>query len=320
MNMLYLSSEDIKLTFNYKQILEAVKSGLIEHSNEKIIVPARQHIHQKENSFLIMPAIDEHFYSTKLVNVCPENKRNGKAAIQGAIQLFSSVDGTHKATLEASSITALRTGAVGALGLDVISDESISTLGIIGTGEQAIYQVIFSAELRPIKKVYCYNRSSESFSVWLERVQALKPDVEFRWKDSPEEVVQSSDAIICATNATDSVFNASGLDLESKAFISVGSFKKDMQELPDELYNLTDFIILDSPQAKSEVGDIINALDRNYINESELILLGDVLAGKVKLDSEKYYVYKSVGMAAFDHALSKDIYMEALKKGIGRIL
>jgi len=311
--MLNCSKNDILKLLSLEEIIGSVKKGLIRYAEGKITVPQRMHIEQESNAYLLMPALGEKYYCTKLVNVCPDNKERGIPVIQGSVNLFDKTSGVSLASFDAAIITALRTGAVGAIGLEQIAQRKISRIGIIGTGEQAIYQVLFSNELFDIEKFYCFNRSPEKFKVWKEKTHSMNSEITLEECNTSEEVVKNSDAIICASSSSTPVFNAENLDIADKYFVSLGSFRKDMQELPDEIYLDADGIILDSMHAIEEVGDVINALENGFVESSELISLGKILSGNKNLDENKKYVYKSVGMAALDYALCTSIYEASLK-------
>lgn len=306
--MNFLSSKAIHSLVSYEEIIKLTKNGLIDYGNEIIEIPERVHLENSQNTFLLMPAFGENFYCTKLVNVCPKNKEKNKAVIQGLIVLFDKREGSALATLDAAAVTALRTGAVGAIGLSLICDSKIDALGIIGTGEQALYQVIFASEIIDFKKVNCFSRTHSRFLIWKERLAKLKPQLEIVWHSSAEEVVKNSEAIISACNSETPVFETGGMAIDEKKFVSIGSYTKDMQELPNGVYQKTNYVIVDSEQAEHEVGDIINAKEKGYIKPEDIILLSDILLGKVKIDSMKRYVFKSVGMAAMDYALSVALY------------
>jgi len=76
-----------------------------------------------------------------------------------------------------------------------------------------------------------------------------------------------------------------------------------MQELPDLVYKEADALIIDADTAITEVGDVINTIQNNWIPASSIYTLADILNDKVDIQDYKNIVFKSVGMAAFDLAL-----------------
>lgn len=305
------SREDI-IKIGPKETLKQIRLSLVAASKGDIKVPKRMHLKNQDSTYLIMPAYNNEYYCTKLVQVCPENKTHNLPVIQGDVFLYGAKDGILKAHLDAPSVTAYRTAAVSALGLDLISDEKATSLGIIGMGEQAIYQALFSSEVRNFERIYCYSRNTEKFDEWSSRIHKFKPELKIQLSHSAEELVESSDVIIGATDSDVPIFNPVHIDLSKKSFISIGSFKKSMQELPDEVYASADYVIVDTLEAIDEVGDLINPLNAGILKREQILSLGDLLSGSEMLDPSKNYMFKSVGMAALDLSLSVAVYENSL--------
>jgi len=80
-----------------------------------------------------------------------------------------------------------------------------------------------------------------------------------------------------------------------------------MQELPDAVYQQSEYLLIDSPAARQEVGDVITPLHKGWINKEHLLDLGKVLIQPECLTQSQCTVFKSVGMAAFDLALAAAI-------------
>ncbi len=309
--MRHFSSDTLIEIFTQKEIIEIVENGIRKYAEGKYIVPERMHIKRGESTNLIMPAFGEHYYCTKLISVDPHNHKNHLPIISGLLVLNDSNSGETVATMDAPMITALRTGAVGSIGLVKVCDQNIRSLGIIGLGVQGYWQTIFAASIRNISTVYCYSRSNSKFDAYREKVIEKFPGIEIIWCSSPEEVVYNAEVVIACTTSKDPVFNAVDLDISSKRFISVGSFAKDMQELPDEVYQQADVLIIDSESAKTEVGDVINSVKNNWITNSNIISLAELSLGTKIIDANKNVIFKSVGMAAFDLALAVAVYKQS---------
>jgi ornithine cyclodeaminase/alanine dehydrogenase-like protein (mu-crystallin family) len=81
-----------------------------------------------------------------------------------------------------------------------------------------------------------------------------------------------------------------------------------MQELPDAVYQQAHQLIIDTPTALQEVGDVINVLDKCLIGKDQIITLGSLLMNAASYQEGSSSVFKSVGMAAFDLALAEAVY------------
>lgn len=289
-------------------IIAWIKSGIIQYEKGGYHVPTRMHLEQPGLTYLLMPAIGPEYFCTKLVAVVPENRQKGMPLINGTVILHRRDTGEAVAQMDAPMVTALRTAAVGAIGLELISEANISSIGIIGCGVQGIWQSIFAPAVRPIQHIYCYTRSPQQFETYRQKVLTKHPRLQLHWCDSAEAVVCQSPVIYTCTTSSSPVFANDATLVKGKKFISVGSFRKAMQELPDVVYQQAEQLIIDSPAAREEVGDVIIPLQKGWIDASQIIELGKMLNAPPISARPAHQVFKSVGMAAFDLALAENIY------------
>lgn len=311
--MLNLSADYIENLLPPSEIIAAVKAGIIKYESGIYEVPTRLHLEGKGITNLVMPATGEHYFCTKLVSVVPTNPQRDLPLVLGTVVLSKMETGETIALMDAPMVTALRTAAVGALGLDLITDKTIEKIGIIGLGVQGIWQTIFANAVRPIKEVYCHARTKTKFDFYKKKVLEKCPHLKINWCTSANEVVQKSSAIYACTTSPIPVFSNDKSLIANKRFISVGSFQKDMQEFPDTIYQNADLLIIDSPAATHEVGDVINAIKNGFIKKEEVFTIGKIFTGENTIASTQNVVFKSVGMAAFDLALASAVYEKATK-------
>lgn len=294
--------------FSPTEVIDIVRNGIIKYGQGKYHVPDRMHLNRGASTNLIMPAFGEQYYCTKLISVDPQNRNTNLPVISGILVLNNSQNGAILNTMDAPMLTALRTAAVGSIGLELISKKKEINLGVIGLGVQGYWQTLFALSSQSIHEINCFSRSKNRFATFQNEIKRKHPNVLIIWCSSAEEVVRNSDVIICCTTSTRPVFKTKGLDLQLKRFISVGSFSREMQELPDEVYGEADALIIDTASAKTEVGDVINAVENDLISTSNIYALADILNGIESIEFKNNIVFKSVGMAAFDLALAISIY------------
>lgn len=311
--MLNLSPEIIENCLTPAEIIAIVKTGIIKYESGVYDVPTRLHLERPNITNLVMPAVGERYFCTKLVSVVPSNPQRNLPIILGTVILSKMETGETVALMDAPMITALRTAAVGALGLDLIASKSIEKIGIIGLGVQGIWQTIFANAIRPIKQVYCYSRTKARFDFYKKKVLEKCPQIAIIWCEDGDEVVRKSDVIYGCTTSAKPIFSEEENLIKNKRFISVGSFQKEMQEFPNSVYKNADVLLIDSAAATHEVGDVINAIDEGFVNENQVFTIGKVFTGERTIKAAQNAVFKSVGMAAFDLALASAIY-EKVKK------
>jgi len=306
--MLTLSADIVENILTPIEVIEATKIGLINCETGVYLVPTRMHLEAEGITNLVMPAMGKRYFCTKLVAVVPSNKQRNLPIIAGSVVLSKIETGETVALLDAPMITALRTAGVGAIGLDLISSKEVEKLGVIGLGVQGVWQTIFACSVRNIKEVYCFSRTKIVFDTYKEKVLKKCPDLTFIWCKNGEEVVEKSEVIYTCTTSPKPVFSLKESAIKNKRFISVGSFQKEMQELPDSVYKNAAILLLDTEAAKHEVGDVINAVGNGFFEENQVFSMGKILTKERTIDATQNVVFKSVGMAAFDLALASAVY------------
>jgi len=115
--MLILNESDIIQAVDFNELLKSVEEAFLIQEAGNFNMPNRMHVEQDGNVLLLMPCFTDDLFSTKLVSIFPENINHGKPVIYGSVILNDGKTGEPLALLNGSKLTALRTGAVGALGL-----------------------------------------------------------------------------------------------------------------------------------------------------------------------------------------------------------
>ncbi|GHN00569.1 ornithine cyclodeaminase [Cytophagales bacterium WSM2-2] len=315
--MLVLSSEQIEKLLSLQQIMDAVEDSMRAYEDKSVLIPKRMHLDNGKNTLLCMPSWGKDFFGTKLVAVAPENANKNLPVTNGAMILNDSITGMPLALINASKLTALRTGAVGAIGIKYLTPENETSIGLIGCGVQGIHQILFACAVRPIKKVFYLNRPTTKIDEMTSFVKRHHADVTLLPCNSPEELLEKANIIIAATTSPTPVLPNEKTLLKNKHFISIGSYKPGMQELPDAVYQLAGELCIDSDFARQEVGDIINPLKLGFIAEENVYTIGTLVNRKRKLNVNETTVFKSAGMALFDLYVAGAMYREAIRKNLG---
>src|SRR5882757_1104831 len=311
--MLILSDNDIAHLLTLHQIVDAVESAMVAYEKGLASVQQRMHMDTGDNTFLCMPSFEQKYFGTKLVSVVPGNKSRNFPVTNGAMLLNDATTGSPLALLNASKLTALRTGALGAIGVKYMTPPSETTFGLIGCGVQGLHQAIFICAVRNISKVYFLNRSSEKSDALISFLKFHHPGVAVEPCGAPEEVLEKTNTIIAATTSAVPVMPDNPTLLQGKHFISIGSYKPTMQELPDSVYQLAGTLAIDSEFARHEVGDIINPVKRGLLKEENVFTMGKIVTGERMINLNETTAYKSAGMALFDLFVAKAMYEQALK-------
>lgn len=315
--MLILNESDIIKTVDFNELLKSVEEAFLIQETGNFNMPDRMHIDHEGNVLLLMPCFSDDFFSTKLVSVFPENKKYGKPVLYGSVILNDGKTGKPLAMLDGAKLTALRTGAVGAMSLLYTTPKNIKSLGLVGAGVQGFQQVLFGCTVRQIEKVFIYDPFIKDPGKFTGDLKKYLPDIKIINCASSKEVVINSEVVITATTSIEPVLPDENNLYSGKHIIAIGSYKPQMQELPDSLFHELDLIFVDTELAKKESGDLSVRIENGLVKKDQVYTLGKLINKNVNIDENHTSLFKSVGMALFDLVVAKKIYSNAIEKGIG---
>lgn len=302
-----ITSQTIGKVATVDQWTDAMEQAFIDTAKGIVDVPHRVHIDRGPNTLLLMPCFGESYFSTKLVSVFPKNLAKKEPMIYGSVVLNDGQTGKPLAVMDGSKLTAMRTAAVGAVGVRHLSPEDATTLGVVGLGIQGFHQALFACKQRPIKTLRILDRSPEVMNRFAERFNTFYPDIQVMASAGAEELCKQSEIIITATGSRQAVVPAHGQWWKDKTIIGIGSYKPDMREFPNEIFSDIKQVFVDTEHALAETGDLMEPLKKGVIQKGQIIPLSDLILNRVKQKGETRF-FKSVGMAAFDLYGAKLVY------------
>lgn len=314
--MLLLNGQDVEQVATPAEMTRAMEEAFRLYAAGDYTMPQRMHIDHQENTLLLMPCFSGEVFATKLVSLFPDNPAKGHPALYGMVILNDGRSGKPLALLNGARLTALRTAGVGGVGMLYTAGSDVSSAGLIGTGVQGYYQAVFACTLLPIRKLYLYNRSPQGAADLALRLGERLCGVEVVVAASSRELVEAVSLIITATNSRQPVLPDDRGLLQGKHVVAIGSYKKDMQELPRALFSLVEEVYADTDHARHETGDLIIPLQQGWLADEQIALLADLVTGKKKVCGPTT-LFKSVGMALFDLVAARFIYSRAREQGLG---
>ncbi|MEM1136933.1 MAG: hypothetical protein AAGI07_13930, partial [Bacteroidota bacterium] len=318
--MRILSQKDVRACINMEQAITLMKTAFIELSVGEGVVPVR-HILQNPNNkttALFMPASlpQNNSLGLKVVGMNENNLDINLPLINAVILLLDTKTGTPITLMDASWITALRTGAGSGLATDLLARKDANTAVIFGVGVQAKTQLEAICAVRAISKVWVINRTISKIDAFCEEMTA-KLDVEI--VTGTLEHIKQADIICTATTAFEPLFQHNHLK-EGAHINAIGAYTAEMSEVSPETIANSRLVVDRQDACLHEAGDIIKAMKGNYISKSDVNCeLGEV-AAKVKSGRQNEHeitVFKSVGNAAQDLVVAQYVYKKATEKKLG---
>lgn len=310
-----LSLEEVKQSITMLDAIDAMQNAFIQLAQKNVILPLRTVMQIEHGLTLTMPAYlaKDNSLGIKIVSMFPNNPQKNKASINGIILLLDNITGEPLVMMDASYLTALRTGAICGLATKYFSKDIESTLTIVGCGVQALTQLQAILAVRKIKQVFVYSRNLENAKKFVKNLKHLC-NIEVSEKLSTS--LKKSDIICTATTSIDPFINLK--DLQPHVHINaIGSHSKNMQEISDDVLQKSVIIVDQISAAMKEAGEIINAVEQKKIKEESIIELGSWLLNKTNNFQDQMTVFKSVGLAIQDLAVAQVVYQNSLKLNLG---
>nr|AGF93029.1 ornithine cyclodeaminase/mu-crystallin [uncultured organism] len=315
--MLYLGRDEIFESVEVEELIDVIESSIELYESGNYKMPTRLHMDYSENTLLLMPSSAERSVGTKLVNLTPKNQEKEIPVIQGCYILNDTDSGKILSIMEGSSLTALRTGAVGSVAIKHMTPKSIDSLGVIGAGVQGFHQALFVLKIRDLTEVWVYDLDDTQMKEFRERLLKEKEDIDVYMADSSKELVKESEVVITTTTSSEPVIPDESDIIEGKHFIGIGSYKPNMREFSKAIFKEVQNVFIDTEDAIEETGDLVTPLEEGWINEEQIYTIGKLLNQEVGVNPNSTTFFKSVGMALFDLVTANLIYKKAkeLEKG-----
>jgi ornithine cyclodeaminase len=237
----------------------------------------------------------------KIVTVFPDNARRGDPTVNAAYVLLSGDSGAPRAWIDGRALTLLRTAAVSALAADLLAPADPQVLLMVGTGAMSRYLIEAHLAVRRYGVVRVWGRDFGKAAAVSRDLAAKGIPVEVA--ADLQSAARAADVISCATLASQPLLHGAWLKAEVHIDL-VGSFRPDMREADDECLRGA-CVVVDSPTALEESGDLIEPLAHGVLEANAIATLGALAARGPAPQPGARTVFKSVGVAAADLAVAE---------------
>ncbi|MFY1633690.1 ornithine cyclodeaminase family protein [Solwaraspora sp. WMMB335] len=300
------------------RIIERLTEGLAEvHAGRAAMSPTRDGFlrsHPVPGIIEWMPhRVDGASTTIKTVSYSPANPQQfGLPTIAATVAQFDDVTGQPTALCDGALLTAMRTGAASAIATRVLSAPGSGTVGVIGTGAQAVTQLHALSRVMPIERVLAWDVCRAHLLSYTDRVAFLNLKVE---EATPEEVGKFADVIVTATSVgagAGPVFEDVGL-ADHVHVNAVGADLVGKVELPRSLL-LRATVCADHPEQALREGEC-QQLSANQVH----LTLAQICAEPESAGDSRHgpTVFDSTGVAIEDH-ITLNVFVElARQAGIG---
>jgi ornithine cyclodeaminase len=216
--------------------------------------------------------------AVKIASGFYDNASKGLPSGSGLMAVFDATTGMPAALLwDNGFLTDIRTGAAGAIAADVLAPASIRTVGVLGSGLQARYQVQCLRCVRDVREIVAWSPTRARLEAYCADMRAEGLDV--RAAASPREVCFEADVLITATPSRAPLVQGEWLR-PGQHVTALGSDSPGKQELDASCLARADLLVVDRLTQCASFGELRHALDAGLCRGDRVHAeLGEVVAG-----------------------------------------
>lgn len=319
--MLFITEEEIKAKYTMKQCIADVEKAFKLASTSKIDAPFRTVLeHEQAGSHtLYMPSYVEaiDYASVKVSSLFPSNSEKDVPVIQSLMILTETNTGKHVATISASELTILRTGAISGVATKYLARKDAKSLAVIGCGAQSLGQVQAVLEVRDIEEVYLYNRTKERAVDLQKHISKQYPYLagKVTVMSDVKSAVERADVVILSTSSNEPVLKGEYLK-QGTHVNAIGSCEPTKQEYDVETLLRANTVYVDTFEgARHEAGALIIPAQKKQWSMDQID--GDlsdlIIEGKGRENDSDITLLDSVGVGFLDTVCAASIYENIVK-------
>ncbi len=311
MKTLVLTRADVERVATTDLAVAAVERAFAAFGRGEASMPPKVYlsIEDHEGDFRAMPARLGDSAGLKWVNVHAKNRKaHGLPTVMGVYVLNDASNAFPLAVMDGTLLTALRTGAAGAVASKYLAAPSPKTISFIGCGVQADTLLASHAVVFDGFEPLAHDRNAETAERFAARTGARVVSL--------EEAAAAD--IVCTATPSRTPFVEAGWVRPGAHVNAMGADAPGKQELKTDLLQTCRVYIDDIHQAASS-GEINVPVERGDFSVDDIAgTLGEVVARALpKPDAAVTTVFDSTGLAIQDVALARAIFDAAEAKSIG---
>ena len=310
MPTLLLDRNAVKNLMRMTEVITVVEEAFRMCGEGRGKMPAKTYLSLERGDFRAMPAALPGCAGVKWVNVHPQNRSLGLPSIM-AILIYSDPEtGYPLAIMDATEITAYRTGAAAAVASKYLARPDSHTVGIIGAGFQAHTQILAHAELFDPISIHVFDVSKAA-------VDKLKCSLsEFPIRDCSIQESVASDIVCTLTPSRKPIIEEEWIK-PGTHINAVGADAPGKQELDPSIVKEA-IVVVDDLEQASGSGEINVPIEKGTYSINEVYgTLAELVAGKKKgrASNKDVTVFDSTGIAVEDIAVAKLLFDKAQERG-----
>lgn len=316
METLFLNQQDVRDLLEMKSAISSVEFAFSEYARGKALMPHKVYLTLDKTyngDFRAMPSYLSGSAGIKWVSTHQDNpSKKGLPAVQAVYILSDPSTGETLALMDATYLTAVRTGAAAAVASKFLAKKSPKNIGFIGCGVQANFSLSAHRIIYSNMNVLCADIIESNAKRFADEVGGRVVSL--------QEASQCD--IVCTTTPSRNFIVKNEWVNPGTHINAIGADAPGKQELDPEILIRGRVFVDDEGQAR-ESGEINVAWQTEKINSFHIAgSLGEVIIGESggRISEKEITIFDSTGLAIQDAAMARLVYDAAKQRGIGQKL
>jgi len=318
--LLYLSRDDVAvLDLGLLDVLEAVEESFRQKGLGAAQLPPKSSIAAGEGAFAqamaaAVPAAGA--LGLKWVSVFAANRERGLPTTAGLIVLSDTETGLPLTVMDATLITALRTGASAGVAARHLARSDSAVAGVLGCGVQARASLpALAAVLPTLASVRCFDVDALATETFVNDMEGALRGLEFVVCDAPHEVPAGADVVVTAIPMGLPGPPPLGKGLLERGALAV-ALDYDASWSTAAMTACERVVCDDVRQARA------TAAQGSHLREAPLdaaLDLGEIVAGRavVQHSRRRRTLCLNLGIATHDVVVARRVYERAVERDVG---
>jgi ornithine cyclodeaminase/alanine dehydrogenase-like protein (mu-crystallin family) len=304
------SASNVEAAVSPARAVEAVRDAFVAYARGEWSMPPKVYVPAyPAGDFRAMPAIGAGHALLKWVTSFPGNPAKGLPTVSGLVLLSDASDGSLRAVLDASSVTALRTGAAAVLAAEELGRRDAQTAAVIGAGVNG----------KAVAKTFlARGRTVMLWDVDEQRARRAAEELGADLAASREEAL-AADLVVTVTPGHEILLPEGSLRAGQHVSLMGADGPGKAEIAVDELKRVR--VFCDDWEQASHNGELVHAVEAGAISEGDVTQLGDVLAGAApgRQSNDDITIFDSTGLAIQDLAIALAAMERADEMGLPTI-
>ncbi len=305
------------------EALSAVEDAFKSLAGGHVVMPpilrldVEEHHGEIDVKTAYIPGLDS--FAVKMSPGFFDNPGKGLSSTNGLMVLFSAHTGLVEAVLlDNGYLTDVRTGLAGAIASRYLARDEVETVGVLGAGSQARYQIEALRLVRDFSRVLVWGRDrmkAEQCATDLSSALGVAATA----CEHPRDVVRGSMVVVTTTPASEPLINADWLH-PGLHITAMGSDAGHKNELDPAIIGACDAFVCDTRAQSALLGELHHAIEAGAVPPDVAVTeLGQLITGETQArrGADDITVCDLTGTGAQDTAIARLAFQKAMAASAG---